>query len=96
MASHIGVVKMGNEIQEEDICEKQEGWDASDVGKRIPKRVTSQGTYFNEMIVEVFCQMCGASFIGPTREAGGFLGGHECMHAWEISQIIGREDGLHE
>ena len=51
---------MGNEIQEEDICEKQEGWDASDVGKRIPKRVASQGTYFNEMIVEVFCQMCGA------------------------------------
>ena len=34
--------------------------------------------------------------VGPAREAGGFLGGHECYHAWEISQAIGREDGLVE
>ena len=56
---------MEKEIHDEEIYEKTEGWDASDVGKRIPKRTTSQGTYFNEMIVEVFCQMCGAGFIGP-------------------------------
>ena len=47
------------------------------MGKRIVKRETPNGTYFNELIVSVFCAMCGASFIGPSREAGGFLGGHE-------------------
>ena len=71
-------------------------WDESDVGKRIAKRVTPNGTYFNELIVQVHCQFCGSEFIGPAREAGGFLGGHECLHAWEISQAIGREDGLVE
>ena len=57
--------------QEDDVCEKTEGWDEDDVGKRIVKRVTPNGTYFNERIVSVFCAMCGASFIGPSREAGG-------------------------
>ena len=41
--------------QEDDVCEKTEGWDEDDVGKRIVKRVTPNGTYFNERIVSVFC-----------------------------------------
>ena len=43
--------------QEDDVCEKTEGWDEDDVGKRIVKRVTPNGTYFNERIVSVFCAM---------------------------------------
>ena len=70
--------------KEDDVCEKTEDWDEDDEGQRIVKRVTPNGTYFNERIVSVFCAMCGASFIGPSREAGGFLGGHECLHAWEF------------
>ena len=81
---------------ETDVCEKLEDWTHEDVGKRIPKRITPNGTYFNEPIVAVFCQFCGSEFIGPSREAGGFLGGHECLHAWEISQAMSREDGLTE
>ena len=83
-------------VIDEDITEKTSDWNESDIGKRIPERVTSNGTYYNEIIVQVFCQICGSEFIGPAREAGGFLGGHECLHAWEVSQAIGREDGLVE
>lgn len=54
------------------------------VGEIIPKRVTPNGTYTNEEVVRVFCQVCGAEFVGPIREAGGFLGGHECYHRWEM------------
>ena len=84
------------EHAETDVCEKLEGWTHEDVGKRIPKRSTPNGTYYNEPIVAVFCQFCGSEFIGPSREAGGFLGGHERLHAWEISQDMSREDGLTE
>lgn len=83
-------------IIDEDTTEKTSDWNEGDVGKRIMKRVTVNGTYYNELIVQVFCQFCGAEFIGPSREAGGFLGGHECLHAWEVSQALGREDGLVE
>ena len=83
-------------VIDEDVTEKTSDWKESDVGKRIPKRVTPNGTYYNEIIAQVFCQFCGSEFIGPAREAGGFLGGHECLHAWEVSQAIGREDGLVE
>ena len=83
-------------IIDEDITEKTSDWNEGDVGKRIMKRVTANGTYYNEMIVQVFCQFCGSEFIGPSREAGGFLGGHECLHAWEVSQALGREAGLVE
>jgi hypothetical protein len=87
---------MTQEQTENDVCEKTEGCTHEDVGKRIVKRSTPNGTYFNELIVNVFCQMCTAEFIGPSREAGGFLGGHECLHAWEFSQVMGRDDGLTE
>ena len=65
-----------------------------DVGTIIEKRVTPSGTYYNEPIVNVFCQVCGAEFIGPAREAGGFLGGHECLHAWELSRMLGEDSGM--
>ena len=84
------------EQTDDDICEKLEGWVHEDVGKRIPMRTTPNGTYYNEPIVAVFCQFCGSGLVGPSREAGGFLGGHECLHAWEISQAMSREDGLTE
>ena len=65
-----GVVIMGKTIDEnDDFTEKQQDWDESDVGKRIIKRVTINGTYLNELIVQVFCRFCGAEFIGPSREA---------------------------
>ena len=83
-------------IIDADICEKLEDWDEGDIGKIIPLRITANGTYRNEMIVEVFCQFCGAEFIGPSREAGGFIGGHECLHAWQVRKDLGREDGLVE
>tara|TARA_R110000765_G_scaffold47017_2_gene96800 strand:- start:1727 stop:1957 length:231 start_codon:yes stop_codon:yes gene_type:complete len=44
----------------------------------------SKGSYYEERIVLVYCQACGARFIGPIREAGGFLGGHEVFHTWEF------------
>ena len=54
------------------------------VGEVIPKRITPNGIYTNEEVVRVFCQVCGSEFVGPIREAGGFLGGHECYHRWEM------------
>ena len=90
------MVKVTQEPVNDEVCTKTEGWDHDDVGKRIEKRVTANGTYYNELIVNVFCQLCGAEFIGPSREAGGFLGGHECLHAWEFNQVLSRDDGLTE
>jgi hypothetical protein len=42
------------------------------------------GTSIDERIVMVYCQVCAARFIGPIREAGGFLGGHDIFHTWEF------------
>jgi hypothetical protein len=42
------------------------------------------GTLIDERIVMVYCQVCAARFIGPIREAGGFLGGHDIFHTWEF------------
>ena len=93
---HNGDIMAEKIILDDDYTEKKSDWEESDVGKRIVKRVTIKGTYFNEIIVHVFCPYCASEFIGPAREAGGFLGGHECFHAREVSQAIGREDGLVE
>tara|TARA_B110000495_G_C22930498_1_gene543916 strand:+ start:909 stop:1172 length:264 start_codon:yes stop_codon:yes gene_type:complete len=71
-------------------------WTEKDVGKRIEKRVTPNGTYFNEIVVQISCQICGSGFIGPAREAGGFIGGHECYHAWEFSRAMDAEAGMKE
>lgn len=51
-----------------------------------------KGSYYEERIVLVYCQACGARFIGPIREAGGFLGGHEVFHTWEYKIEMNAEE----
>jgi len=50
-----------------------------------------RGSYYEERIVLVYCQVCGARYIGPIREAGGFLGGHEVFHTWEFKIEMSEE-----
>jgi hypothetical protein len=50
-----------------------------------------KGSYYEERIVLVYCQICGARYIGPIREAGGFLGGHEVFHTWEFKIQMNEE-----
>ena len=50
-----------------------------------------RGSYYEERVVLVYCQICGARFIGPIREAGGFLGGHEVFHTWEFKIQMNEE-----
>ncbi len=68
-------------------------WTEKDIG-RIEKIVTAEGTYYEDRIVQVFCPICAASFIGPVREAGGFLGGHDLYHRWEAERAMSAESGL--
>jgi hypothetical protein len=56
-----------------------------DLGKVVSIK-SKFGTYEDERIVMVHCDVCGARFIGPIREAGGFLGGHGLYHNWEAQQ----------
>tara|TARA_R110001583_G_scaffold34257_6_gene115250 strand:- start:290 stop:556 length:267 start_codon:yes stop_codon:yes gene_type:complete len=49
------------------------------------------GSFQEEKIVLVYCQVCGARFIGPIRYAGGFLGGHEVFHTWEFKIEMNEE-----
>jgi len=51
-----------------------------------------KGSYYEERIVLVYCQVCGAKYIGPIREAGGFLGGHEVFHTWEYKIELSAEE----
>ncbi len=50
-----------------------------------------KGSYFEERVVLAYCQVCGARFIGPIREAGGFLGGHEVFHTWEFKMEMNQD-----
>ena len=50
-----------------------------------------KGSYYEERIVLVYCQICGARYIGPIREAGGFLGGHEVFHTWEFKMEMNQD-----
>lgn len=84
------VMNMNDEVNAEG------PWTREDVGRVIPKRVTPNGTYLDEPIVEVHCSVCGASFIGPAREAGGFIGGHECLHNWQLNRMLEGSGGLTE
>lgn len=59
-----------------------------DIGKDLPKIEAANGTTFNAKVVHVYCQVCGEEFIGTRREAGGFLGGHECYHRWEAATAL--------
>tara|TARA_S200002703_G_scaffold145077_1_gene139193 strand:+ start:817 stop:1029 length:213 start_codon:yes stop_codon:yes gene_type:complete len=58
-------------------------WKEEDIGT-IAVHSDSKGTTYDDRIVMVYCQACGARFIGPIREAGGFLGGHDMFHTWEF------------
>ena len=51
-----------------------------------------KGSYFEERVVLVYCQACGARYIGPIREAGGFLGGPEVFHTWEYKIEMNTEE----
>ena len=61
-----------------------------DIGK-IVDIDDGKGAYFEERIVMVYCKICGARYIGPIREAGGFLGGHEMYHTWEFQIEMNEE-----
>ena len=52
---------------------------------------TEQGKYMDERVVMVFCEVCGAKFVGSIREAGGFLGGHQMYHSWEFKVEMVKE-----
>ena len=78
-----------------DSGEKKEKYTEEDLGKIISFS-TENGTYRDERIVQVFCQVCSAQFIGPIREAGGFLGGHEVFHTWEMTRAVLAAGGLGE
>ena len=56
-----------------------------DIGQTI-SIVSEFGTYHEERIVMTYCDVCAARFIGPIREAGGFLGGHAMFHQWQSNQ----------
>ena len=58
-----------------------------DIGQ-ITEHSDGRGTTYDDRIVMVYCQACGARFIGPIREAGGFLGGHEMFHTWEFRMEV--------
>jgi hypothetical protein len=64
-----------------------------DIGKTVSYE-TDKGTYIDERIVMVYCNVCSARFIGPIREAGGFLGGHECFHRWELQRLMDEDGGM--
>ncbi|MDA8837845.1 hypothetical protein N9N26_01115 [Candidatus Poseidoniales archaeon] len=64
-----------------------------DLGKTVSYE-TERGSYIDERIVMVYCSTCSARFIGPIREAGGFLGGHDIFHTWEIKRLMDEDGGL--
>ena len=59
----------------------------NDIGK-IVSYETKVGSHLDERIVMVYCQICSAQFIGPIREAGGFIGGHEMFHQWGFANMV--------
>jgi len=63
-----------------------------DIGKVVSYE-NHNGTLKDERIVHVYCQICSAQFIGPIREAGGFLGAHELFHNWEFAAMIQENKG---
>lgn len=59
-------------------------WESDDLGSKYDFHDNDKGSTFEERIVEVYCIICAARFIGPIRQAGGFLGGHDLFHTWEF------------
>ena len=68
-------------------------WTEDDIGE-IVQISNDQGTSFEERIVQVFCPVCAASFIGPIRHAGGFVAGHDAYHRWEANRAMSADSGL--
>ena len=68
-------------------------WTEDDIGE-VVQISDNFGTTFEERIVQVFCPICFASFIGPIRHAGGFLAGHQTYHNWESEQAMTANRGL--
>jgi hypothetical protein len=64
-----------------------------DIGK-IVEVTASDGTYIDERVVTVHCSVCGASFIGLIRHAGGFLAGHTAFHTWEFQMEMEADNGM--
>ena len=54
-----------------------------EVGEIIPFKSTTNGTYVMKKWSKYIAKYVVVEF-GPIREAGGFLGGHECYHRWEM------------
>lgn len=52
---------------------------------------TDSGSYLQERIVMVYCELCSANFIGPINRAGAFLARHDAFHQWEF-KIETRKD----
>ena len=52
------------------------------------------GVTTDERIVEAYCSVCGAGYIGPIRQAGGFIAGHNSFHAWELAVHLDTDAGL--
>jgi len=61
-----------------------------DIGKVLDIS-DSKGSFYEERIVLAFCKICGSRYIGPIREAGGFIGGHEMFHTWEFQMEMETE-----
>ena len=72
---------------------EEKNFTQDDLGKIITM-TTKNGTYYEERIVQVFCEICTASFIGIMREAGGFLAGHTEFHKWESNRNTAAAHGL--
>jgi hypothetical protein len=75
------------------MSEEKKEFTQDDLGK-VVTITTPNGTYYEERIVQVFCDTCAASFIGIMREAGGFLAGHDCYHKWEHTRGVAASHGL--
>ena len=69
------------------------GFTENDIGEILTLK-TVKGTSFDERIVQVHCHICAASFIGPIREAGGFVAGHDAYHRWEANRAMSADSGL--
>lgn len=49
------------------------------------------GSSYDERIVLVYCRVCSSRFIGPIKDAGGFLARHEFFHTWEFKMEMQTE-----
>ena len=72
---------------------EEKNFTQDDLGKIITM-TTECGTYYEERVVQVFCDICTASFIGTMREAGGFVAGHDAFHKWESNRNAAAAHGL--